>query len=92
MQKDYLFNWLIDIFIYLREKDIHWKKKFNCIKEILAYEIFICREWNNLFNSMIYYIRLITMSMKFSEIEWIKILFKPPTRVCLVKRLNNTIT
>ena len=28
--------------------------------------------------------------LKFSDIESIKILFEPTTRVCLVKRLNNT--
>ena len=31
-----------------------------------------------------------TVSMKFSDIESIKILFEPTKRVCLVKRLNNT--
>ena len=31
-----------------------------------------------------------TATMKFSDIESIKILFKPTKRVCLVERLNNT--
>ena len=70
--------------------NIHQEKKFNWIKKILAYEIFICRQWNNLFNSMISFIWMTTVSMKFSDIESIKILFKPTKRVCLVKRLNNT--
>ena len=29
--------------------------------------------------------------MKFSDIESIKILFEPTKRVCLMKRLNNTM-
>ena len=31
-----------------------------------------------------------TESMKFSDIESIKIFFEPTKRVCLLKRLNNT--
>ena len=31
-----------------------------------------------------------TVSMKFSDIESIKMLFEQTKRVCLVKRLNNT--
>ena len=31
-----------------------------------------------------------TVSMKFSDIESIKILFEPYKRVCLVNRLNNS--
>ena len=57
---------------------------------ISAYEIFICRQWNNLFDSMKSFIRKITESMKFSDIESIKILFEPTKLVSLVKRLNNT--
>ena len=39
---------------------------------------------------MISFIWMITESMKFNDIESIKILFEPTKRVCLVKRLNNT--
>ena len=71
-----------------RPARVHREKKFNWIKEMLAYEIFICRQWNNLFDSMISFIWMSTVSMKFGNIESIKILFEP--RVCLVKPLNST--
>ena len=58
-------------------QNLHREKKFNWIKEILAYEIFICRQWNNLFDSMISFIWMTTVSMKYGNIELIKILFKP---------------
>ena len=70
----------------------HREKKFNSIKEILVYEIFIRRQKNNLFNPMITFIWMTTMSMKFSDMELIKILFEPTKRICLVQRLNNTMT
>ena len=66
------------------------REKFNWIKEISAYEIFICRQWKNLFDWIISFIWMTTESMKFSDIESNKILFEPTKRVCLVKRLNNT--
>ena len=67
---------------------IHREKKFNWIKEILAYD---------LFDSMISSMRMTTVSMKFGNIESIKILFEPSKPLCLVKPLNctsqnNTIT
>ena len=48
---------------------VHREKKINWIKEILAHEIFICRQWNNLFDSMISFIWMTTVSMKFGNIE-----------------------
>ena len=54
--------------------------------------LFIGRQWNNLFNSMISFIWMTTESIKFSEIESVKILFVPTKLVYLVKRLNNTMT
>ena len=39
---------------------------------------------------MISFIWMATESMKFSDIESIKILFEPTKRVCLEKRLNIT--
>ena len=39
---------------------------------------------------MISIIWMTTKSIKFSDIESIKILLEPTKRVCLVKRLNNT--
>ena len=39
---------------------------------------------------MISFIWMTTESMKFGDIELIKILFEPTKGVCLVKRLNNT--
>ena len=56
----------------------------------MRYDIFIFREWNNLFDSMISFIWMTAESMKFSDIESINILFEPNKRVCLVKHLNNT--
>ena len=70
---------------------LHREQKFNWIKEISAYEIFMCRRWKNLFDSMISSIWMTTESMKFSDLESIKILFEPTKRICLVKRLKNTI-
>ena len=69
---------------------LHREKKFNWIKEILAYEIFICRQWNNLLDSMISFIWMTTVSMKYGNIESIKILFEPSKPVCLVEPLNST--
>ena len=47
----------------LQDNRLPREKKFDWIKEILAYEIFICRPWNNLFNSMIFFIWMTAMSM-----------------------------
>ena len=55
----------------------HREKKFNWIKEISVYKIFICRQWKNLLHSMISFIWMTTESMKFSDIKSIKILFEP---------------
>ena len=69
---------------------LHRENKINWINEILAYEICICCQRNNLFNSMISFIWITTVFMKFRDIESIKISFEPTKSVCLVKRLNNT--
>ena len=53
--------------------EIFWLNQRDLI-DISAYETFICCQWNNLFNSMIW---MTTESKKVSDIESIKILFEP---------------
>ena len=47
------------------------------------YEIFICRHRNNLFNLIISFISMTIESMKFSDIESIKIPFEQIKCICL---------
>ena len=65
-------------------------KSMKFSEVISVYDTFVFPQWNNIFNSMKTFVWMITESIKFSDMEWIKHLFKPTKRPSLGKRLNNT--